>query len=65
MANITTWPFAERRVHDLRAVGEGLAADEHARQQHLVGIRGEAQDDARRLGACTRAERCSAATSLP
>ena len=45
---------AKRRVYDLRAVGQRLAAHEHAREQHLIGVRGEAQDDARRVGAAGR-----------
>ena len=54
MANITTWPVPSGASTTCARFGQRLAAHEHARQQHLVGVRGEAQDDARRVGTAGR-----------
>src|SRR3954466_5000339 len=45
--------LADRRIHRDRAAGQRFPADEDARQQHVVGIRWEREQHARRRGIST------------
>src|SRR3954466_11816423 len=45
--------LADRRIHRDRAAGQRFPADEDARQQHVVGIRWEREQHARRSGIST------------